>query len=141
MAWAVDKLLKEFRLTIPAMSSITDEEVLSDIESYQNTISERVFGKKYPKALAYFIAHMRTMQTKILNADGDAASPTLTAGNLISEKEGDLQRGYAASSSNGADSNADTFLKKSMYGQMLLFLRDTVVVGATIRRGQRRCFL
>lgn len=141
MAWARDKLLKEFRLTIPAMSSITDEEVLSDIESYQDTISERVFGKKYPKALAYFIAHMRTMQTKIFDADGDAADPSVTAGILISEKEGDLQRGYAAASSGGGDSDADTFFKKSLYGQMFLFLRDTVVVGVAIRKGRRRCFL
>lgn len=59
--------------------------------------------------------------------------PTFTAGALTHEKEGDLERGYASNSNNGNDSNSDALLKKTIYGQMFLQLRDMAIVPVTMR--------
>ena len=57
-----------FRLTVPAMSDVTDVELASDIDIYRYYVSEKVFGRLYGKALCYFIAHMRTLNDMIVGA-------------------------------------------------------------------------
>ena len=71
--YATEQLIEVFRLTVPAMAEVTDEELTSDIEVYRDYVSEKRFGKLFPKALSYFIAHMRTLNDMIANAveDGD----------------------------------------------------------------------
>jgi len=128
-------LISVFRLTIPAMADVTDEELTSDIEIYRDYVSEKRFKKLFPKALAYFIAHMRTLNTMIavaVGGGGNAGDEHLTAGALTSEREGDLSRGYG-SNSKGDTSNSDELLKKTLYGQMFLQLRDMVIVPVTVR--------
>lgn len=145
MAWETAELIDVFRLTIPAMADVTDAELASDIETYRDYISEKVFGKLFPKALAYFIAHMRTLNGMISNAvagGSGAGAPIFSAGTLVSEKESDLQRSYSAGSSSATTStNSDELLKKTLYGQMFLQLKEMVVVTAVVRRGKRRCFI
>lgn len=136
--YSTAQLIAVFRLTIPAMpaSVVSDAELESDIEIYNCYVSERRFGKLFPKALSYFIAHMRTVNDMISSAVASGSGggdPAFTAGALTSEKEGDLQRGYAAPSSNGSESNSDAILKKTIYGQMFLQLRDMVIVPVTMR--------
>lgn len=140
--YTTEQLIAEFRLSVPAMADVTDEELTSDIEVYRDYVSEKRFGKLFPKALSYFIAHMRTLNDMIANAvaDGGVADGNVATGALIREKEGDLERAYAdASSSGSGDTESEALLKKTLYGQMFLQLRAMVIVPVTIRRGGGCC--
>lgn len=131
-------LIAVFRLTVPAMAEVTDEELTSDIEVYRDYVSEKRFGKLFPKALSYFIAHMRTLNAMIANvvAGGGVADGSVTTGALIREKEGDLERSYADPSASGSsDTDVEALLKKTVYGQQFLMLRAMAIVPVTIRRG------
>ena len=144
MSWQPADLIQAFRLTIPAMADVTDLELTSDIEAYRDYISEKVFGKLFPKALAYFIAHMRTLNGMVASAmasGGGAGDPTFSAGTLTREKEGDLERSYSDGASSVSSGDSDELLKKTIYGQMFLQLKEMVVVTVTVRRGNRRCFI
>ena len=136
--YTTQELIEVFRLTVPAMAEVTDEELTSDIEIYRDYVSEKRFKKLFPKALAYFIAHMRTLNDMIANAvaDGGVADANVATGALIREKEGDLERAYADTSSSGSgDTEAEALLKKTVYGQQFLMLRAMVIVPVTIRQG------
>ena len=140
--YTTQELIAVFRLTVPAMAEVTDEELISDIEIYRDYVSEKRFGKLFPKALAYFIAHMRTLNTMIANAvaDGGVADGSVATGALIREKEGDLERAYADPSASGSDdTESEALLKKTLYGQMFLQLRAMAIVPVTIRRGGGCC--
>jgi hypothetical protein len=136
--YSTQELIAVFRLTIPAMADVTDAELTSDIEIYRDYVSEKRFGKLFPKALAYFIAHMRTLNDMIANtvAGGGVADSSVLTGALIREKEGDLERAYADTSSSGSgNTEAEALLKKTVYGQLFLQLRAMVIVPVTIRQG------
>jgi hypothetical protein len=136
--YSTQELIAVFRLTIPAMADVTDAELTSDIEIYRDYVSEKRFGKLFPKALAYFIAHMRTLNDMIANAvaGGGVADSSVLTGALIREKEGDLERAYADTSSSGSgDTEVEALLKKTVYGQQFLMLRAMVIVPVTIRQG------
>ena len=140
--YTTQELIAVFRLTVPAMAEVTDEELTSDIEIYRGYVSEKRFGKLFPKALSYFIAHMRTLNDMIANAvaDGGVADGNVATGALIREKEGDLERAYADTSTSGScDTEAEALLKKTLYGQMFLQLRAMAIVPVTIRRGGGCC--
>lgn len=138
MAWTTEELTQVFRLTVPALSDVTDEQLELDFGVYGDYVSEGRFGKLYPKALCYFVAHMITLNQMIANAGGDAGNVNLVAGGLTSEKEGQLARGYANVASSGT-SASDEILKKTLYGQLFLQLRDMVIVSPTIRTGRWFC--
>jgi hypothetical protein len=136
--YTTQELIAVFRLTVPAMADVTDAELTSDIEIYRDYVSEKRFGKLFPKALAYFIAHMRTLNDMIANAvaGGGVADANVMTGALIREKEGDLERAYADVSSSGSgDTESEAILKKTVYGQLFLQLRAMVIVPVTIRQG------
>lgn len=142
MTWNIEDLIAQFRLTIPAMPAdvVSDEELASDIEMYRDYVSEKRFGRLFPKALSYFIAHMRTLNDIIaaaVSAGGTAGDSSLLAGTITSEKEGELSRSYAAPSTSSS-SDYDAVLKKTMYGQLFLQLRAMVCVSATVRIGVGR---
>lgn len=126
------EILAVFRLTIPAMTDVSDAEILSDIEIYGVYLNKRAFGVLYPKALSYFIAHMRTLNDMILARGAD--DPSFNTGSLTSEKEGDLERGYAALSAS-ASNEGNAILMKTVYGQLYLQLRRMAIIPATIRSG------
>ena len=133
-----EELIAVFRLTIPAMAEVSDEELASDFEVYGDYVSEKRFGKLYGKAMSYFVAHMRTLNDMITYAGGNAGDSTLTAGPLTSEKEGQLSRNYGSGSASGS-SNTDDLLKRTLYGQQFLMLRDMAVSSVTIRTGGGCC--
>lgn len=140
MAWTTEELTNIFWATIPELSVVTEEELALDFSIYSDYVSERAFGKLYPKALCYFVAHMITLNRMIASksTDGGAGNVNLVAGGLTSEKEGQLARGYSStvSASTGA---GDELLKKTLYGQLFLQLRDMVIVAPTIRTGRWYC--
>lgn len=126
------EILAVFRLTIPAMADVSDNEILSDIEIYGVYLNKRAFGVLYPKALSYFIAHMRTLNDMIAARGAD--DPSFNSGSLTHEKEGDLERGYAALSAS-ASTEGNAILMKTAYGQLYLQLRRMAIIPATIRSG------
>lgn len=141
MAGNTKELIRNFRLTIPAMPEdvVSNEELKSDIELYGSYVSEKVFGKLYPKALAYFIAHMRTLNDEILmqvESGGTAADGSLISGAVTSEREGDLQRSYATPASSSSD--YDSILDKTIYGKLFLQLRAMAVLSPAVRIGGGR---
>lgn len=130
------KLIEVFRLTIPAMADVTDAELISDIKIYRDYVSEKRFGRLFPKALSFFIAHMRTLNDMIAAAvagGGTGGDAEFTHGALTSEREDNLERRYA-SPSGFSSSDSDELLKKTIYGQMFLQLRAMVIVPVTVRR-------
>ena len=141
MAWSTAELIEQFRLTIPAMPAdvVSDAELASDIDVYGVYVSEKRFGKLYPKALSYFIAHMRTLNDMIASAVSDgsnAGDSSLMMGAITSEKEGDLSRSYSdGSGTSASDSDYESLLKKTLYGRLFLQLRDMVMLSVTIRAG------
>lgn len=140
--YSTQELIAVFRLTIPAMADVTDAELINDIGVYRDYVSEKRFGKLFPKALSYFIAHMRTLNTMIANAvaGGGVADGNVTTGALIREKEGDLERSYADPSASGSGgTDVEALLKKTLYGQQFLMLRAMAIVPVTIRRGGGCC--
>ena len=129
-------------MTVPAMAEVTDEELTSDIGAYREYVSEKRFGTLFPKALSYFISHMRTLNTMIANTvvSGGVADGSVAPGALIREKEGDLERSYADPSASGSrDTDVEALLKKTVYGQQFLMLRAMIIVPVTIRRGGGCC--
>ena len=140
--YTTEQLIEVFRLTVPAMAEVTDEELTSDIGVYRDYVSEKRFGKLFPKALSYFIAHMRTLNTMIANAvaGGGVADGNVTTGALIREKEGDLERSYADPSASGSSgTDVEALLKKTVYGQQFLMLRAMAIVPVMIRQGGGCC--
>jgi hypothetical protein len=141
--YTTQELIAVFRLTIPAMADVTDAELASDIEIYRDYISERRFGKLFPKALSYFIAHMRTLNDMIAAAvadGGTAGDPSFTAGSLTREKEGDLERSYGSTNTSGSgDTESEALLKKTIYGQLFLQLRAMCIIPVTVRKGVGGC--
>lgn len=95
-----EKFLKMFRVLAPDLQSATDDVVLAMRNIVAPTISKSKFGDLYEQALAYLIAHKLTVQN-IISEQG-AAATELTAGGIISEKEGDLSRSYGSKQSNVA---------------------------------------
>ena len=131
------QLIEVFRLTVPAMAEVTDEELISDIGVYRDYVSEKRFGKLFPKALSYFIAHMRTLNDMVAGAvaaGSNAGDSSLTAGAVTSEREGDLQRSYATVSADMTD-ESKALLMKTLYGQLFLQLRRMCIIPATVRHG------
>jgi hypothetical protein len=125
------------------MADVTDAELTSDIGIYRDYISERRFGKLFPKALSYFVAHMRTLNDMIAAAvadGGTAGDPSFTAGSLTREKEGDLERSYGAPSAFGSgDTESEALLKRTIYGQLFLQLRAMCIIPVMVRKGVGGC--
>lgn len=137
MAYTTAYLIEQFRLTVPAMSDVTDEKLTSDFDIYAPYLNEKAFGTMYPKALCYFVAHMRTLNDMIMVAvqsGGTAGDPSFLAGALTGEREGDLQRTYAALSTSSTN-EGNMVLMKTMYGQLFLQLRRMCIIPVTIRHG------
>lgn len=126
--------LKTFRLLAPDLADATDDMVLAYRKLAEPMISESKFGDLYPQALVYLTAHRLAYQNLI--AEGGASSGAVIAGNIVSEKEGDLQRSYgsAGSSASGSGSGADAY-DKTAYGILFKQIRDMRILAAATRFG------
>ena len=84
--------LATFRALAPEFAAKTDAEVNTMIELAKPHVTMR-FGSFYEQALAYYTAHSFAM-LGLIAANG-STSAALTAGDIVSEKEGDLSRSFA----------------------------------------------
>lgn len=128
------KFLETFRLLAPDLADATDDLVLAYRKLAEPMISESKFGDLYPQALVYLTAHRMAYQNLI--AEGGSSSGAVIAGNIISEKEGDLQRSYgsAGSGASGSGSGADAY-DKTAYGILFKQIRDMRILAAATRFG------
>ena len=86
----MDDVLKVFRVIAPEFNNLTDEEVTEMLELFAPMVSKKTFGAKYALALAYFVAHIISLNNVYTTAQG-ASSDASVAG-VKREKEGDLER-------------------------------------------------
>lgn len=128
------KFLETFRLLAPDLADAKEDLVLAYRKLAEPMISESKFGDLYPQALVYLTAHRMAYQNLI--AEGGSSSGAVIAGNVISEKEGDLQRSYgsAGGGTSGSGSGADAY-DKTAYGILFKQIRDMRILAAATRFG------
>ena len=123
--------LEVFRLVAPEFAEITDEVVLANIELYSDLVSQRNFGRYYERAVALLSAHYMAL-ANIAAVDGSSGS-SITAGAVVREKEGDLERQY------GESANSNDLLAKTLYGKQYLDLRKMCIIPVTVRKRGLSC--
>lgn len=129
-----EKFIALFRTLAPDLQDVTDTMVLAMRDIVAPTISVSKFGNLYNQALAYLIAHKLTLQN-IISQQG-ATTAELTAGSIVSEKEGDLSRSFGLQQNNPIGSSGYMeSLKKTAYGQEFLNIRSMRIVSAVTRFG------
>ena len=72
----MDDVLKVFRVIAPEFSEMTDEEVTAMLELFAPMVSKKTFGNKYNLALAYFVAHiisLNNVYTTTAGASSDSS--------------------------------------------------------------------
>lgn len=111
----INKIIVQLHLIAPEIKN-TDEEIKTYINLYADFVSEKYFGKFYDKALAFFIAHYISLDN--ISSENGAFDSSIIAGNVISEKEGDLEKTYANSKN-----ESDNLLNKTYYGIRYLDLQ------------------
>lgn len=128
------KFLKIFYALCPDLADVSEDTVLVYRDMAAPMISESKFGDLYPQALVYLTAHRMAYQNLI--AEGGSSSGAVIAGNIVSEKEGDLQRSYgsAGSGASGSGSGADAY-DKTAYGILFKQIRDMRILAAATRFG------
>lgn len=126
------KFLETFFLLIPNFDC-SDDEILNMLKLTVPMVSKKRFGNLYEQALVYLVAHRLTVQKVIDSLDGGAMSSVLTAGDVVSEKEGDLQRSYGTRTS--SVSTDDDLLKKTAYGLEYLRIRAMCLLTGMTRFG------
>jgi len=125
----MDDVLKVFRVIAPEFTPMTDGEVMELLEVYKGLVSKKTFGDKYNLALAYFIAHILSLNNVYTTTAG-ASSDASVAG-VKREKEGDLEREYAIPDA----SDFMSLLYKTYYGRMYLQIMKMCAIGIKTRFG------
>ena len=125
----MDDVLKVFRVIAPEFTPMTDGEVMELLEVYKGLVSKKTFGDKYSLALAYFIAHILSLNNVYTTTAG-ASSDASVAG-VKREKEGDLEREYAIPDA----SDYMSLLYKTYYGRMYLQIMKLCAIGIKTRFG------
>ena len=125
----MDDVLKVFRVIAPEFNNLTDEEVTEMLELFAPMVSKKTFGAKYALALAYFVAHIISLNNVYTTTAG-AASDASVAG-VKREKEGDLEREYAIPDA----SDYKSLLYKTYYGRMYLQIMKLCAIGSKTRFG------
>ncbi|WP_302939550.1 DUF4054 domain-containing protein [Megamonas funiformis] len=119
-----DKILDLIRKIAPEFNEITDEKLEGFIDVYADLVSKRYFGKHYNKAITFLVAHQLTLLNIASNSEAGAGDISLIAGDVLMEKEGDLQRQYG--NVNTSDSETNSLLNKTYYGKMFISLRSAL---------------
>lgn len=125
--------LEELRKLAPELADVPDDTAAMMMAMAGDMVSRKQFGTAYDRAVLLLAAHYLTLWKQI-GQEGSAAAASLTAGEVTSEREGDLQRSYGSGAS-GYTSPTEKMLSKTLYGQMFLALRHRYVVPVMTRMG------
>ncbi len=124
---------EKLRKLAPELKDVPDDTVQMVLETAEDMVSRKQFGKLYERACLLLAAHYLTLWKQI-GQEGSAAAASLTAGEVTSEREGDLQRSYGGAAS-GYTSPTEKALAKTLYGQWFLSLRSRCIVPVLTRMG------
>lgn len=119
-------ILEIFRIVAPEFAEVPDETVLINIALYADMVSKKNFGKFYDKAVAFYTAHNMAL-SNLVAVEGSSGT-SITAGAVVREKEGDLERQYSEGTK-----REDT-LDKTVYGLLYLNLLKACIVPVTMRK-------
>lgn len=125
----MDEVLKVFRVVAPEFNNMTDEEVTAMLELFAPMVSKNTFGAKYNLALAYFVAHILSLNNVYATVAGSSADGSVAG--VKREKEGDLEREYAIPDA----SDYMSLLYKTYYGRMYLQIMKICAIGIKTRFG------
>ena len=125
----MDEVLKVFRVVAPEFNNMTDEEVTAMLELFAPMVSKNTFGAKYNIALAYFVAHILSLNNVYATVAGSSADGSVAG--VKREKEGDLEREYAIPDA----SDYMSLLYKTYYGRMYLQIMKICAIGIKTRFG------
>ena len=125
----MDDVLKVFRVIAPEFSEMTDEEVTAMLELFAPMVSKHTFGNKYNLALAYFVAHIISLNNVYTTTSGASADNSVSG--VKREREGDLEREYAIPDA----SDYMSLLYKTYYGRMYLQIMKLCAIGIKTRFG------
>ena len=125
----MDEVLKVFRVVAPEFNNMTDEEVTAILELFAPMVSKNTFGAKYNLALAYFVAHILSLNNVYATVAGSSADGSVAG--VKREKEGDLEREYAIPDA----SDYMSLLYKTYYGRMYLQIMKICAIGIKTRFG------
>ena len=124
----MEEIIRVFRIIAPEFNNLTDTEITSMLELFAPMVSKKTFGAKYNLAVAYFLAHILSLQG--VYAKQGASTDGSVAG-VKREKEGDLEREYAIPDA----SDYMSLLYKTYYGRFFLQIMKMVSIGIKTRFG------
>lgn len=119
-------LLAHYREIVIEHASVADAPIQAWLGIAVRRHNAAAFGDVYYDAMVYYAAHGVQLQPGS-GAPG-APSSSNAQGPLISQRDGDLSRTYAApasSSSGGGGPGTDAWLLLTTYGQLYLDMRDS----------------
>lgn len=125
----MEDVLKVFRVIAPEFANLTDEEVTAMLELFAPMVSKHTFGTKYNLALAYFVAHIISLNGLYATTQGSSTDGSVAG--VKREKEGDLEREYAIPDA----SDYMSLLYKTYYGRMYLQIMKLCAIGIKTRFG------
>ena len=99
------------------------------LELFAPMVSKNTFGTKYNLALAYFVAHILSLNNVYATVAGSSADGSVAG--VKREKEGDLEREYAIPDA----SDYMSLLYKTYYGRMYLQIMKLCAIGIKTRFG------
>jgi Protein of unknown function (DUF4054) len=112
--------LELYRILVPAHSAVLEDTINVWLELAAKRHNYADWGPIYAEAMVLWAAH--GIETSPGSGGGSGGAGVV--GPIISQKDGDLSRTYAYSSSSGG-SSADSRLATTTYGQMYLDLRNS----------------
>lgn len=127
--------IESLRALAPELSHIPDDTVNMVLDMTADMLSRRQFGRNFNRACLLLAAHYLTLWDQVGKAEGGAGSASLVSGAVVMEKEGDLQRQYGSVGTE-ASSDAESVLRKTLYGQMFLALQKRCVIPVVMRQGR-----
>jgi hypothetical protein len=119
-----DNHLKTLFNIAPELESKDGQRLLDFIELAKLRIGKKVFGDRYDLAVALLAAHMATLSFR--SEDGNN-----NAGQITSEKEGELSRSYGQVA---MSTDQDSAFLSTSYGQQFVQIRKESVMAVSMRR-------
>uniref|UniRef100_A0A6M3M5Q7 DUF4054 domain-containing protein n=1 Tax=viral metagenome TaxID=1070528 RepID=A0A6M3M5Q7_9ZZZZ len=124
--------LQIFRIVASEFSATADADVENWIELAASRHSGSQFGSNYEQAMAYYTAHMMTIQARAAASPASAGGGGAPVGGVTSQKAGDISVGYGGAAAGGSTSVAwdrvDASLTQTGYGLEYLTIRGTRAV-------------
>lgn len=114
--------LELYRELIPEHSAVLDAVVSRWLAFAIRRHDAESFGAVYADAMVFYAAHRVQRQP---GSGAPGAPPAGAVGALVSQRDGDLSRTYAAPGGNVATTGSDAELQTTQYGLWYLDCRDS----------------